>query len=515
MPEQNQNQLPPATSSLPVPGAWKMLLLLFVINLVTYIDRFILSAVLPKMQLDSSLFQPDDSLLQTKLGSLTSAFMVAYMCFSPLFAWAGDYIRRWWLLGIGVIAWSIASGLTGWAGSFLMLFLTRCFVGVGEAAYGPVAPAMLSDLYPVEKRGKMLSFFYLAIPCGSALGFVIGGQLANHFGWRRAFEVTFAGIFLGIVCFFMKEPTRGMQGVINGEKPKHVPWGKLLRHLKTNKSYVLGTLGMTLTTFILGGVATWVPTYVFQREAKFAITQNLIDKLSSDPEYINSDGKRIIPEQITLKLAQKISNETSFSYAEFKNYLKENFGDKDVKQYGEKLFDAATKEDSLTVGKIATYFGAITVVGGLLATISGGIFGDWLRKKQVRGAFFHAAGWSTIFAWPLFVLLMFCPFPAAWFVLFVTIFLLFFNTGPANTVLANVTHSSIRASAFAVNIFVIHAFGDAISPMLIGFIADFSSLQFAFLICSVFILFGGGVWVYASKYLDEDTMKAESSVTIT
>ena len=151
------------------------------------------------------------------------------------------------------------------------------------------------------------------------------------------------------------------------------------------------------------------------------------------------------------------------------------------------------------------------VVSGLVATLLGGWFGDWLRNRGVRGAYFHAAGWTTILAWPFFVAMLFVPFPAAWGVLFVAVFFLFFNTGPANTILANVTRSPIRATAFAINILVIHALGDAISPTLIGAIADLADLHTAFLIVSVLILVGGGLWVAGSRSLDEDTRRATAA----
>lgn len=486
-----------------VPGAGKMLALLFVINLVTYIDRYVLSAVLSKIQLDATLFEPTDPLLQTKLGSLTSAFMAAYMCFSPVFAWAGDYTKRWWLLGIGVILWSIASGMTGWAGSFAVLFLTRCFVGVGEAAYGPVAPAMISDLYPVEKRGRVMSIFYLAIPVGSALGFVLGGQLAGIFGWRRTFEFTFLGILLGLVCFAMKEPPRA-----GGEKPIRVPIGKLLPELWSIRSFVLGVLGMTLTTFILGGVATWVPTYIFQKESTFALSSDVVKKLAESDEFKTSDGRPVVPIEITDKL-EAIAFSEPVKFQEIKKRLGDAMSKEAMSQYGEVIVKASTTPGSMTAGGISTIFGAITVVGGLLATMAGGWFGDWLRSRGVSGAYFHAAGWSTIAAWPFFVVMLFCPFPWAWGLMFISIFLLFFNTGPANTILANVTRSPIRAGGFAVCIFVIHALGDAISPMLIGLIADYSSLQLAFTVCSIFILLGGSVWVMGARHLDADTQRAE------
>src|SRR5207253_10816355 len=192
-----------------VPGAGWALALLLGINLFNYIDRQILSATLPKIRLDATILRPDDPLAQTKLGMLTTAFMVAYMLLSPLFGRLGDTMRRWVLVGIAVILWSLATGGTGLATGYLVMFFTRCLVGIGEAAYGPVAPAMLSDMYPLDHRGRVMSWFYMAIPVGSALGFVIGSQVAEAHGWGMAFYVVvFPGLAFGMLCCFMTEPPR-------------------------------------------------------------------------------------------------------------------------------------------------------------------------------------------------------------------------------------------------------------------------------------------------------------------
>src|SRR5262249_10639636 len=148
-----------------------------------------------------------------------------------------------------------------------MLLLTRCLVGIGEAAYGPVAPAMLSDLYPERKRGRILAFFYMAIPVGSALGFVIGGQVADTaWGWGGAFQVVvLPGLVLGVLCFFMREPPRPASDAVT----RAVSWWVALGQLKHIRSFVLCCAGMTCTTFVLGGVAAWAPYYIFEREARF------------------------------------------------------------------------------------------------------------------------------------------------------------------------------------------------------------------------------------------------------
>jgi MFS transporter, Spinster family, sphingosine-1-phosphate transporter len=481
------------------PGANRALALLFIINLFNYIDRQVLSAVLPKMQLDSSLFDPTDPLLQTKLGLLTSAFLVSYTLLSPVFGWFGNSGRRWRVIGVGVIIWSLASGGSGLATGFFMLLLTRCLVGVGEAAYGPVAPSMISDMYPVEKRGKVMAIFYLAIPVGSALGFVLGGQIAGFFGWRMAFLATLGGLVLGVLCFLMPE----IGGSNSNTKSNYLG---VLKELRVNRSFILCCLGMTCTTFVLGGVAAWAPMYVFQRETQFEVTAETTKHLA---EAKTSDGRPVVPDEVLAKL-QPVMGKPKEGYAAFRTTLRDTLGEAMLKQYGDRVFAAAESKDSMSLETIDLVFGVIVVVSGLFATLAGGWCGDWLRSKGVRGAYFHVAGWTTVLAWPFFVAMLLVPFPYAWLLLFVAVFFLFFNTGPANTILANVTRSEIRATAFAINILVIHLLGDVISPPIIGYVSDVASMQLAFLGVSGFILVGGVLWILGASSLDADTAKAEA-----
>ncbi len=498
-----RNGAAPTPDAARVPGAWAALALLLTINLFNYIDRQVLSAVLPKLKRDGTLFDPSDPALNTKLGLLTTAFMVAYMLLSPLFAWAGDHWRRWWVVGVGVVLWSLASGSSGLASVYLLLLLTRCLVGVGEAAYGPIAPAMISDLFAVQRRGQIMAVFYAAIPVGSALGFVLGGVLADHFGWRHAFWVTYVGLVPGLLCFVMPEPPRGTKPTAGADGPGYFD---VLRELRGNRSFVLCCAGMTCTTFVLGGVAVWVPEYIFQREARFTLTDDALDKLGTEEKYQTLQKERLVPVEVTDKL-RPVADGRPRTYPEFADLLRADLTPEEMRSYSEYLNDAATAKDSITTGEIGLIFGAIVVVSGLVATLVGGWLGDWLRNRGVRGAYFHAAGWTTILAWPFFLAMLFMPFPAAWGVLFVAVFFLFFNTGPANTILANVSRSPIRATAFAINILIIHALGDAISPTVIGGIADLANLHTAFLVVSVLILAGGGLWVAGSRFLDEDTRR--------
>ncbi|PYI71806.1 MAG: MFS transporter, partial [Verrucomicrobia bacterium] len=118
-----------------------------------------------------------------------------------------DRISRWIIVGSAVILWSVASGGSGLAATFTILFATRIFVGIGEGGYGPAAPTILADLFPIDIRGRVMAIFYTAIPVGSALGYVIGGVVGGHLGWRWAFYlVTLPGLLLGLLCFWQRDP---------------------------------------------------------------------------------------------------------------------------------------------------------------------------------------------------------------------------------------------------------------------------------------------------------------------
>jgi MFS family permease len=445
---------PPRARQTPLPGARSALILLLIINLFNYIDRQVLAAVVPAVREEffpesaTNAGQPGqepahkDQFVEAKLGSLQTAFMVTYMLLGLLFGVLADRVSRWWLIGIGVILWSLASGASGWAPTFTILLLTRCFVGVGEAAYGPAAPTIISDLYPVEMRGKVLAWFYAAIPVGSALGYVLGGEVAKATGdWRWAFYLVLPpGLLLGAWCFFMREPPRGQAETDASARNRKAKWKDYLMLLRT-PSYVLDTLGMTAMTFALGGLAFWMPTYIVDV------------KMAGDP--------RPLPEKL---------------------------------------------------GEVNTRFGLIIVVSGLFATLLGGIAGDKLRPVY-SGSYFLVSGLAMFVGFPMVLLVMAAGSPWYWVFIFLACFCLFFNTGPTNTVLANVTHPAIRSTAFALNIFVIHALGDAVSPAIIGVITSLSSMQVGFIVVSMLILLGGVFWLWGTRYLARDTELAPTRLS--
>ena len=173
------------------------------LNLLNYIDRYILAAVLPRVQSELHL-------TNSQAGFLATAFLVAYFLTSPVFGLLGDRLSRTRLMSIGVIAWSTATAATGLMRSFVQLLMARSCVGVGEAAYATISPALLSDYFPRAQRGRAFSIFYVAIPVGAAAGYVLGGAIEAALGWRAAFYIVgLPGLVMALLALTAADPVRG------------------------------------------------------------------------------------------------------------------------------------------------------------------------------------------------------------------------------------------------------------------------------------------------------------------
>jgi MFS transporter, Spinster family, sphingosine-1-phosphate transporter len=236
------------------------------INLFSYLDRYVVSGVL------ESLKHSDLGLSDTNLGSLMSGFLVVYTLLAPVFGALGDRRSRPRLIALGVACWSFATALSGFAVNYLTLFAARAAVGVGEAAYVTIAPSLLSDYFPVRQRGRVMAIFFCAIPVGSALGYVVGGLVDKHYGWRAAFFVAgVPGLLLAALVLLLRDPPRGIQELAPGHdkaapraprssisRETWLTYGRLLR----NKPYALTVLGYAAYTFAIGGLAYWMPAFL-------------------------------------------------------------------------------------------------------------------------------------------------------------------------------------------------------------------------------------------------------------
>lgn len=233
---------------------------LFLMNLLDYTDRWVLSAVLPQVRSDLKL-------TNEQAGWLSAWFLISYTAISPFMGYAGDRMKRTWLLAIGVGVWSLATVGSGLAHSYNQLCIARAFLGIGEATYGVIAPTILMDLFSREKRARIMSWFYLAMPLGGALGMSVGGFVGKHYGWNVAFFlVGVPGLFAAFSALFLPEPTRGQsEGVDPKKLQAHESAGASREDyidLMVNSSYTYSVLGMAFYTFAIGGLAYWLPTFL-------------------------------------------------------------------------------------------------------------------------------------------------------------------------------------------------------------------------------------------------------------
>jgi len=253
---------PPAAVRDPTRLARRGLVILTTINLLNYLDRYVPAALSESLR-NSSLRISD-----TQFGFLMSGFIVIYMMTAPVFGALGDTRSRPRIVAFGVFLWSIATAAGGLAWNFASLMVARAAVGIGEAAYGTVAPTLLSDYYPRSHRGRIFSVFFAAIPIGSALGYIVSGQIDAHFGWRSAFFVAgIPGLLLALVALRLYEPPRGVNDPEPAAPVASTPWAGVRAAyavLRRNRPYLLTVLGYAAYTFALGGMAAFMPKFLIR-----------------------------------------------------------------------------------------------------------------------------------------------------------------------------------------------------------------------------------------------------------
>jgi MFS transporter, Spinster family, sphingosine-1-phosphate transporter len=391
------------------------------LNLVNYVDRYILAAVLPRIKTELVLSD-------FQLGLLSNAFLVSYVATSPLFGRLGDRGSRPRLLASAGAFWSLATAAAGLARNFAELVAARAGVGVGEAAYTTIAPALLADYFPVERRGRTFATFYMAIPVGAAIGFLLGGVLERQFGWRGAFyAVGLPGLIVASLALTLPDPPR--TATDGAQRDSFESIRATLVSLALNRPYVGTVLGYAAYTFALGGLAVWMPTFL---------------------ERVR--GLDLAPADFLV--------------------------------------------------------GSVTAVSGLGGTFVGGYLGDRLASRFQHGQLW-LSGVSTLAAVPPALLALTSTSPLVYQVnLFIAEFLLFMSTGPINVVIVSVVPATIRAMAMAVSIVAIQVLGGAISPPIIGLLADISGLARAVLVVPLAIVVAGTLWIATARFSSSESRPA-------
>jgi MFS family permease len=388
------------------------LLLLTLLNLVNYVDRSVLFAVQP-------LVQSEFHLSDAQMGYVGSAFFIFYMCAAPLMGPLADRYSRRSIMFWGALLWSAATFLTAFTQSFSTLLIRHTLVGVGEASFVTISPTFLADIFPEQKRGQVLGWFYLAIPVGTALGYLVGGELGSGYGWRVPFYVAgVPGFLLAFLLLFLKEPTRG-QFDTTRETVERTTFTGLVR----NPAFWTATIGMAAMTFALGGLQVWMPTFLHRVRGYSLSRANLV-------------------------------------------------------------------------------FGLSTAFDGMTASLAGGWLGDRLLRRT-RASYYLVSAASLGVALPAMWIALYTSGGRMLAGIVAAEFLLLLNTAPLNAAVINSVGAKIRASAIALNIFLIHLLGDAPSPWLIGYVSDHYSLGVAFLLPMFGIALSSAILFYGMKFAPE------------
>jgi len=234
-------------------------LILVYVNLINYMDRSTVAGMLEHIKQDKDFNITHDKYL----GLLQTAFVVCYMIFAPVFGYFGDRYNRKLLLTVGISFWSLSTLLGSFMTSFWMFLAFRALVGIGEASYSVVAPAIISDLFSKDSRSSVLALFYFAIPVGTGLGYIVGSEVATATDdWRWGLRVTpiMGAVAVLLIIFLLVDPERG---AADGSRLKPTSPISDLKALLRNKSFVFSTIAFTCVCYAAGALMWWGPNFAF------------------------------------------------------------------------------------------------------------------------------------------------------------------------------------------------------------------------------------------------------------
>jgi MFS family permease len=233
--------------------------LLFLLYMFDYIDRLIIVSLFP-------FLQQDWGLTDTECGMLISAVYWSILLFSFPVSIIVDRWSRKKAIGLMAALWSMATLLCIFTRNFKQLFSARIVIGIGEAGYAPGGTALISALFPPEKRARILGIWNASIPLGSAIGIALGGIIAEHLGWRHAFGIVAVPGFILALMFFKVKDYKTVELVRTrrhevDEPPARMTLMDIVKTLLSKKSLLLNNLAFASNVFVTTALLSWMPTY--------------------------------------------------------------------------------------------------------------------------------------------------------------------------------------------------------------------------------------------------------------
>ena len=227
---------------------------LIILNVLNFVDRYLIQSLSPLIMEDLDLTYKD-------IGLLTGLYFVVFYSLIGIFMGTlADRFHRPRLMAGGLFLWSFLTAVTGAAGKFWHIATARVFVGIGEASLTPAALSMLSDKFPPEKRAFASGMYYAGIPLGLGLSLVVAGTIGTELGWRKCFYILgVIGIAMSAVLLFVKNPRRGAMepdgGVAANSQPKQTfrsIFRELAASMRKSRSLFMLIVGSGILVFGMG-----------------------------------------------------------------------------------------------------------------------------------------------------------------------------------------------------------------------------------------------------------------------
>jgi len=239
--------------------------LLFLLYLFDYVDRMIVTSLMPYIKLEYGL-------TDTQSGLLVSVVYWSVVVFVLPVSILVDRWSRKKTIGIMALFWSMATLACAFTKTFPQLLVARSAIGIGEAGYAPAGTAMLSGLFPPEKRSRMMGFWNMSIPLGIAIGIGVGGFVAQQWGWRHAFGlVAIPGALIAILFFFVKDYktvdlVKTVGSAATGVNKVKMSKMDIFRSFIHTPSLIFTYVGFIGCVFSNNAITTWLPTYYHRLE---------------------------------------------------------------------------------------------------------------------------------------------------------------------------------------------------------------------------------------------------------
>lgn len=230
--------------------------LLFLLYMFDYMDRMVVTSMF-------TYIERDWGITHTQSGMLVSAVYWAIVLLTFPISILVDRWSRTKTIGVMAIMWSLATALCALTGNFVQLLMARMMIGVGEAGYAPGGSAMISGLYPIDKRARMMGLWNASIPLGSAIGVLLGGIIAAKLGWKHAFGiVAVPGLIVAILFLSVKDyKTVDLSFYDRNSKKIKMEKKDMVKEFLSKPSILFTYLGMAAVVFVTTSMLTWLPTY--------------------------------------------------------------------------------------------------------------------------------------------------------------------------------------------------------------------------------------------------------------